>query len=166
MKGTTITAAMIVVFAGATTAEARRPWGGHGGGPGMGKGHRMGRFLAGPKLLKIAKEIGLDSTQIERIKKLAFSMRRKAVATRAKLQLARIDLREAMAASTPPSERKVIALVEKMGRHKLEMKKNFVLMMLRVRKMMSAQQWEQLQLLRAEHKSKRHKKWGRHRGKR
>jgi Spy/CpxP family protein refolding chaperone len=94
-------------------------------------------------------QVGLSRGQIDKLKKLHFAVQRAMVATEAKLKSKRIDLHEAMESSAPPSEKKVTALVEKIGRLETELNKKKVLLMLRVRKSMSTDQWHRLRHLHA-----------------
>jgi Spy/CpxP family protein refolding chaperone len=104
----------------------------------------------GPDLLKIAQAVGLSAAQIAQIKKIGHATQREAIPLQAKLRLAQLELQEAIEGDNPPSEKQVSALVDRIGGHETQLKKGHVLMMLRVRRVMSKPQWDKLQVLHAE----------------
>jgi hypothetical protein len=103
----------------------------------------------GPDLLRLAQQVGLSDQQVNQIKRISFAANRALIGLEAKLKVARLDLHEAMESDTPPAEGKVMALIDRIGKLETELKKNRVLMMLRVRKTMGLQQWRKLQLAQA-----------------
>lgn len=112
----------------------------------------------------VAKVVGLSDSQVKRIKTISFNTIRKAIGLKAKLQMAQLALQEAMTADKAPSEAKIKAMVDKIGRLETEMKKLHVLKILRIRKTMSLKQWRKMEAIHAEHKMKmesRHGKPGR-----
>jgi hypothetical protein len=104
----------------------------------------------GPDLLRLAQQVGLSANQVAQIKKLGLASRREEIGVNAKLQTAQLDLHEAMEADTPPAEKKVMGLVDRVGQLETQAKKIHVLMMLRVRATMNKAQWDKLQLLHAQ----------------
>ena len=106
----------------------------------------------GPDLLKIAHAVGLSAAQITQIKKIVFGTQRDAIQTQAKLRMAQLELQEAIEGDTPPPEKKVIALIERIGGFETQLKKGHILMMLRIRGAVSKPQWEKLQIMHAERK--------------
>jgi hypothetical protein len=104
----------------------------------------------GPDLLRLAQQVGLSASQVAQIKKIGFASRREEITVNAKLQTAQLDLHEAMEADTPPPEKKVMGLVDRVGQLETQAKKIHVLMMLRVRATMNKAQWDKLQALHAQ----------------
>lgn len=103
----------------------------------------------GPDLLRLAQQVGLSDKQVDQIKKISFAANRALIGLEAKVKVARLDLHEAMESDTPPAEGKVLGLIDRLGKLETELKKNRVLMMLRVRRTMGIKQWRKLQLLQA-----------------
>jgi hypothetical protein len=69
----------------------------------------------------IAAKAGLSQAQVSKIKQLSFAIQRKLIRLKAKLQIKQLELQQAMAADTAPSERKVVAMVEGIGQLETEM---------------------------------------------
>ncbi len=154
MKTIVLTALLTALWAvSPASAQPRppRPPGPPGGPPG-------GPPLAGPVLAMVAKKVGLSAAQVQKIKKLTYATRRRAIGIHSKLALARLNLRETMEADKVPSEAKVSALVDRVGRLETQMKKNHVLMLLRLRKTVTLTQWRKMELLHAKRKMKRMKR--------
>lgn len=108
-----------------------------------------------PPIAVIAKAVGLNAQQVAQIKKISYAMAKKGIGLKAKLQLAHLELKEAMSADKPPSEAKVVGLVGKIGRLETELKKLHLLRLLRVRKTMSLAKWRKLEAFHARHKPPR-----------
>ena len=149
MKTLALTALLTVLWALPATAQPRppRPPGPPAGPPG-------GPPLAGPVLAMVAKKVGLSPAQVQKIKKLSYATRRRAIKLQSQLAMARLNLREAMEADKAPSEAKVITLVDRLGRLETQMKKNHVLMLLRLRKTVTLSQWRKMEMLHAARKMK------------
>ena len=113
-----------------------------------------GPLLTGPVLAKVAQKVGLSAVQVQKIKKLSYATRRNAIKLQSQLAMARLNLREAMEADKPPTEARVMGLIDALGKLETRMKKNHVLMLLRIRKTVTLQQWRKLELLHAERKMK------------
>ena len=95
---------------------------------------------------RVARKIGLSPAQQSQIKTIIYNARRNQITTKAKLQLARLDLRQLLD-QHKPSETKVLAAVDKVGAIELQMKKSRILMMLRVKAVLTPQQaakWQEL----------------------
>jgi hypothetical protein len=99
----------------------------------------------GPDLLRAAQTAGLSPTQVAQIKKIAVAGERELIPLQAKLKLAQLDLQEAMDGDAVPAEKKVLGLIERVGQLETQVKKNRVLMMLRIRGTMGKAQWDKLQ---------------------
>ena len=149
MKTLVLTALLTVLWALPASAQPRppRPPGPPAGPPG-------GPPLAGPVLAMVAKKVGLSATQVQKIKKLTYATRRKAIKIHSQLAMARLNLREAMEADKAPGEAKVMTLVDRVGKLETQMKKNHVLMLLRLRKTVTLTQWRKMELLHAQRKMK------------
>lgn len=152
MKTLALTALLTVLWALPASAQPRppRPPGPPAGPPG-------GPPLAGPVLAMVAKKVGLSPTQVQKIKKLSYATRRRAIKLQSQLAMARLNLREAMEADKAPSEARVIALVDHLGKLETQMKKNHVLMLLRLRNTVTLVQWRKMELLHAARKMKQMK---------
>ena len=122
----------------------RPPAGPPGGGP----------PLTGPVLAVVAKKVGLSAAQVQKIKKLSYGTRRRAIKLHSQLAMARLNLRETMEADKVPAEAKVIGMVERLGKLETQMKKNHVLMLLRLRRIVTPDQWRKMELLHAARKMK------------
>ncbi len=122
--------------------------------PGPPPGPPGGPPLAGPVLAVVAKKVGLSAVQVKKIKKLSYGTRRRAIKLHSQLAMARLNLREAMEADKVPAETKVIGLVERLGKLETQLKKNHVLMLLRLRKIVTPAQWRKMELLHAARKMK------------
>ncbi len=137
------------------------PGGGFGVGPGrLGRGAMMGHdhdFEATAKL------VGLKDKQLEEIRKISFTSRREEIDIERKIQLARLDLHQLMTGTKPPDEAQALALVDKLSAAELEMKRNHVLRLIRIRKVMTPAQWKKMEELFAQ----RHGRsgWGKGAGK-
>ncbi|MCC6749447.1 MAG: periplasmic heavy metal sensor [Deltaproteobacteria bacterium] len=124
----------LVLLASASTgwAQPGPPPAPHGGG---GPGHG---------LLRVASQVGLSPQQLAQIRKIAFAAQRQMIPLEAQLRAARLDLWELMESDSVPSDDKVGALVEKVTRAEGQVKKQRLLMMLHIRRLMSKPQWEKL----------------------
>jgi hypothetical protein len=118
----------------------------------MGRGPDMPR---GPMLLKVAQMVGLSADQVSHIRQISLASEKEAIPLESKLRMAQLELQEAMEGDTPPAEKKVLGLVDRVGWAELQLKKNHVLMMLRIRGTMNKAQWDKLQVLHAEHQGLR-----------
>jgi hypothetical protein len=111
----------------------------------------------GPDLIQIAQKVGLEPAQIAQIKRLALAAQRELIPIQARLRLAQLDLQEAVDADSPPAEKRVTALAERIGNLETDVKKNQLLLMVRVRATMNKTQWDKLQALHAEQTAKAQK---------
>jgi hypothetical protein len=111
---------------------------------------QMPKAPPGPELLHAARAVGLSANQVTQIKKIALTSQREAVPIQGKLRLAQLDLQEVMEGDNPPAEKKVVGLIDRIGQLETQMKKNHILMMLRIRATMNKAQWDKLQKLHAD----------------
>lgn len=131
--------------------------GGMGMGPGMGPGtmghgHGMGRGMRamrhglglGPR---IARELDLTDAQKEKMKAARERQQRKAIQTRADIQLARLDLRKLMQADKP-DQRAIDAQIDRISGLEAGLHKSRVAAMLEFRAMLTPEQQKKLKELR------------------
>jgi len=119
-------------------------------------GHRAGK--AGKILItKAMKEAGLSEQQIRRIEVLKAEADRARIDIRADLEKSRLDLEQLMKVDSP-NESAVFKQLEKVHAITLQLKKNHINLMLQVRKEITPEQWEKLQILKAEFKMKHRQK--------
>ncbi len=153
-------AALVGLSAQPAKAQPREPLGGMGmGRGGVGRGgmrRRMRRrHRRKPPLAVMAKAIGLNAKQVAQIRTISFETAKKTIGIRAKLQLARLELKHAMGADKAPSEATITGMVSTIGRLETEMKKLHLLRLLRVRKTMSLGKWRKLEAFHARHRRRR-----------
>ncbi|MBW1811564.1 MAG: periplasmic heavy metal sensor [Deltaproteobacteria bacterium] len=103
---------------------------------------------------KIMKELGLNNTQIKKIEGLTYKADRKKIDFHHEMQKAHLDLQQLMSADKP-NEAAVFAQLEKISALELKLKKNRVGLMLKIRELMTAEQWEKLELFQEHRKAKR-----------
>lgn len=131
--------------------------GGMGGGPemgpgAMGRGRGMGRGMRamrhglglGPR---IARELDLTEAQKEKMKAAQERQQRKAIQTRADIQLARLDLRKLMQADKP-GQRAIDAQIDRISGLEAGLHKARVATMLEFRASLTADQQKKLKELR------------------
>lgn len=117
-----------------------------GGGPGMGGG--PGAFWRNPE---IAKKLGLTEDQKAKAQTAFKEHRRVLVDLRADLEKKELDLQEAMDADKV-DEAKIQALADQVIAARGKLGKDFMGMMLKVRQILTKDQWHQLQEMRREHR--------------
>lgn len=103
---------------------------------------------------KVLRELGVDSEQIKKIEELAYRADREKLDIKHELQKAHLDLQHLMSADQP-NEAAVFKMIEKISGLELKLKKNRVGLMLKIRKLLTREQWEKLELLQADRKAKR-----------
>jgi len=103
---------------------------------------------------KVMKELGLNDTQIKKIEDLSYKADRKKIDFHHEIQKAHLDLQQLMSADKP-NEAAVFSQLEKISALELKLKKNRVGLMLKIRGLMTAEQWEKLELFQEQRKVKR-----------
>jgi Spy/CpxP family protein refolding chaperone len=103
---------------------------------------------------KIMRELGLNNEQIKKIEDLTYRSDREKLDIRHELKKAHLDLQHLMSADQP-NEAAVFKMIEKTSALELKLKKNRVSLMLKIRKLLTREQWEKLELLQANRKAKR-----------
>jgi len=124
------------------------------------------RRLPPPHILTaVAGKIGIKDAVLNKIKKLAFETRKKMISLRAKLELARLELHQSLD-NRNTAESTIIAKVEKLGALKAALMKNRILMLFRIKKLLTPAQEKKLNALRAERRLHhgRRGRWGRGHG--
>ena len=134
------------IFTVAVAALATACWA-QGAGPGGGGGPRGPR---GPRHEAIAKELGLTPDQTARLEKLRVDFQKARIQQRASTQIARLDLRQLMQASTV-DEKAVMAKVHELSDLQAAGLKARVEHMLAMRAVLTPEQREKLKALRHEH---------------
>lgn len=111
----------------------------------------------GPPALKktfMKTRLGLDDRQIDKIEELTYRADREKLDIHHELQKARLDLRHMMDAERP-EEKAVFAQLEKIAALELDLKKNRIGLMLAVRKLLTPEQWEKMELFHARRQERR-----------
>jgi Spy/CpxP family protein refolding chaperone len=110
---------------------------------------------------KIMHEIGLSDQQIEKVQGLRFKADREQVDIRSDLDKAHIDMQQLLSADKP-NDAAVFTQIEKIGALEVQLKKNRIGLMLEVRKLMTPEQWEKIEMIWAEEHGKDRHFPGRH----
>ncbi len=103
---------------------------------------------------RIMRELGLNNDQIKKIEELTYRADREKLDIRYELQKSHLDLRHLMSADAP-NEAAVFSMIEKISGLELKLKKNRVGLMLKIRKLLTREQWEKLEIFQANRKAKR-----------
>ena len=116
---------------------------------------------AGPKgvppamMKKVLKEkVGLNDQQVEKISQLQYQADREKLDIHHEIQKTRLDLEQHMQADKP-SEAKVFAQIDKIGALETRLKKNRVGLMLKIRKLVTPEQWQKMEEMHAKRKMNR-----------
>lgn len=114
-------------------------------------------------LTEVAQKIGVKDEVLKKIKNLAYETRKKMISLRAKLDLARLELHRILD-NRQSTESMVTSQVDKMGALKTTLKKTRILMLFRIKKLLTPEQEKKLKALRAKRGFHRGKgrRWGRH----
>lgn len=115
-------------------------------GPGM-------RGLGPVMVKKAMKDAGLSDQQVRRVELLRDESERQVLDIRHEMHKARIDLRQMMQVDSP-DRAAIFGQLEKIAGIRLQLEKNRVELILDIRREVTPEQWEKLQLLRAEHRLK------------
>lgn len=126
-----------------------------------GHGRHHGRGMGGHRLLMMARMLGLSDSQQAQIRKLYFAAKRRKVKLVSKLQLARIDLHEAMSTGRVPNQAKVTKLVKGIGWFKTQIKLEKLKLRIAVRKLLTAEQFKKMREMKMRGPMRRHPMGGR-----
>ncbi len=100
---------------------------------------------------KIMKDIGLTDSQIKQIEELHFKAEREKLDLRHELAKARLDLQQLMNAAQP-DQGAIFGQLDRIGAIQVKQKKNRVGLMLQIRKLMTPEQWQKMEVIQAEHR--------------
>ena len=106
---------------------------------------------------KFMKKLGLDSKQIKKIDDLTYRADREKLDIRHEIEKNRLDLEQLMSADKP-NEAAIFSRLEKISALELKLKKNRVGLMLKVKAILTPEQWEKLQEFQAVRQAKRRDK--------
>lgn len=106
---------------------------------------------------KFMKKLGLDSKQIKKIDDLTYRADREKLDIRHEIEKNRLDLEQLMSADKP-NEAAIFSKLEKISALELKLKKNRVGLMLKVKAILTPEQWEKLQEFQAVRQAKRREK--------
>ena len=147
---------MVLALAGTLVAQGGPEPGAGPGRPGMHRmasGGRMGpmdRWGAGAwwKNSEVVQKLGLTDEQVQKIDKAFQDHRMQLVDLRAALEKEELKLKPLME-SDNPNEGQVTAQIEKIAQARASLEKSNALMLLGVRKVLTVDQWKQLQAARS-----------------
>jgi Spy/CpxP family protein refolding chaperone len=105
---------------------------------------------------KVLKDSGASDQQIRRVQTLIDESKRKTLDIKHELEKARLDVKQMMQVDNP-DRKAIFKQIDKIGALKLKMKKLWVGTILDVRKELTPEQWEKVQMLKAEKMMKRRK---------
>jgi Spy/CpxP family protein refolding chaperone len=103
---------------------------------------------------KFMKKLGLDGKQIKKIDDLTYRADREKLDIRHEIEKNRLDLEQLMSADKP-NEAAIFSKLEKISALELKLKKNRIGLMLKVRAILTAEQWDKLQEFQAARQAKR-----------
>ena len=130
----------------------------HGFKHGSKHGFKHGFGHMNPVVVKKAlQDAGCSDQQIRRIEILKNETERKTLDIRHEMEKARMDMKQMMQADNPDRVA-IFKQLDKIAAVQLRLNKACVGLILDVRKEVTPEQWEKLQLLKAEHKMKHRKK--------
>ena len=131
-------------------------------GPGFKRGFKHGFKRMNPVIMKkVLKDAGCSDQQIRRIETLKDETERKTLDIKHEVEKARLDTKQLMQADNP-DRAAIFKQIDKIGALRLKLKKAWVGMILDVRKELTPEQWEKVQLFKAEHKMKHRKQMRKH----
>ncbi|MGO8717764.1 MAG: Spy/CpxP family protein refolding chaperone [Acidobacteriaceae bacterium] len=125
--------------------EGGGPGMGHGMGPGMGHGG-MGMGMGGKwwKNSELVKKLGLSDSQVQQIEKAFQDHRMQLIDLRAALEKQEVAMQPLVDAERP-DEAKVTAQIDKVAQARAELEKSNAKMLLAIRRILTVEQWKQLQ---------------------
>ena len=103
---------------------------------------------AGPRLGRLAQELGLNGAQRTKMREAGERQMRRAIQERADLEISRLDLRQLVRADKP-DQRAIDAQVDKIAGMRAQLQKERLAMMLEMRSMLTDAQRAKLKELRA-----------------
>lgn len=103
---------------------------------------------------KIMRDAGLSGAQIKQVESLHFEAERERVDIHHELAKARLELQRLLSADAP-DDSAVFAQVDKIGALDTRLKKNRIGLLLKVRRLMTPEQWEKMQMARAAFRMRR-----------
>lgn len=106
------------------------------------------------RIRRMAKFLNLSDAQVAKIKSITYAARRTQIGIRAKLQLARLDLQQLLSQHRPDLKT-VSAAIDKVGGFQLSLRKSRVMMMLKIKALLSKQQAEKMQAFNRRRKLRR-----------
>jgi len=106
---------------------------------------------------KFMKKLGLDGKQIKQIDDLTYRADREKLDIRHEIEKNHLDLQQLMSADKP-NEAAIFSKLEKISALELKLKKNRIGLMLKIRAILTPEQWEQLQEFQAARQAKRREK--------
>jgi Spy/CpxP family protein refolding chaperone len=106
---------------------------------------------------KFMKKLGLDSKQIKKIEDLTYRADREKLDLRHEVEKNRLDLEQLMSVEKP-NEAAIFSKLEKISALELKLKKNRIGLMLKVRAILTPEQWEKLQEFQAARQATRREK--------
>ncbi|GEM_PF-4238229 len=136
--------AALAVMTASTAHAGPGKWGRNGGNGGGGLG-----------FTRLAEMLNLSPQQRDVINKLRYDNQRAVIRLRAELQLARLDLRQ-LTEQHRPDLKQVEALIDKVGRLEIQLKKSRILMMLKMKAVLTPEQAAKV----AELRKQRRAGWG------
>jgi Spy/CpxP family protein refolding chaperone len=123
-----------------------------GGGPGM--GHGMGSGMMGHggmgmggkwwKNSELVKKLGLNEAQVQQIEKIFQDHRLQLIDLRATLEKQEVTMQPLVDAERP-DEAKVTAQIDKVAQARADLEKSNAKMLLAIRRILTVEQWKQLQ---------------------
>jgi Spy/CpxP family protein refolding chaperone len=106
---------------------------------------------------KVLKDAGASDQQVRRVQVLIDDTKSKTLDIKHELEKARLDVEQLMRADNP-NRAAIFKQIDKIGALRLQMKKLWVGTILDVRKELTPEQWEKVQLFKAERRMKHRKK--------
>jgi Spy/CpxP family protein refolding chaperone len=122
-----------------------------------GSGFKHGFKRMNPVIMKkVLKDAGCSDQQIRRIETIRDEAERKKVDLKHQVETLRLDIKQLMQVDNP-DRAAIFKKIDQVGAVKLKLKKLWVGTILDVRKELTPEQWEQVQVLKAERMMKRRK---------
>lgn len=106
---------------------------------------------------KFMKKLGLDRKQIQKIDDLTYRADREKLDIRHEIEKNRLDLEQLMSADKP-NEAAIFSKLEKLSALDLKLKKNRIGLMLKVRAILTPEQWNKLEEFQANRQATRREK--------
>jgi Spy/CpxP family protein refolding chaperone len=113
------------------------------------------------RMRRMARQLNLTAAQQQSIKTIVYQSRRSMITLKAQLQLARLDLSQLLD-QHKPDQKAVVTALDKVGALELQMKKKRILMMLKIKALLTPQQatkWRQIQTRRRARRRRMRRRW-------